>query len=66
MTPEKMKKVNLREFLARYNYYINKLLITKSDPYIEKQNKCYLKRLDFDKLDSLKNVFTRLAADTDT
>lgn len=53
MTPEKIRKAKLNDFLAQYNYYINKLLIAKSDPFIEKQNKCYLRRLDYDKLDKL-------------
>ena len=53
MTPEKIAKQRLHEFLKQYNYYINRLLIAKSDPFIEKQNKCYLRRLEFVKLAKL-------------
>ena len=53
MTPEKIAKQRLHEFLKQYNYYINRLLIAKSDPFIEKQNKCYLRRLEFVKLEKL-------------
>ena len=53
MTPEKVRNAKLHHFLAKYNYYINKLLITKSDPFIEKQNRIYLRALDFKKLSKL-------------
>ena len=63
MTPDKMKKEKLSEFLLKYNYYINRLLIAKSDPFIEQKNKSYLRKLEFDKLGRLKEVFDRLQAD---
>mmetsp|Transcript_16224 Transcript_16224/g.20574 ORF Transcript_16224/g.20574 Transcript_16224/m.20574 type:complete len:138 (+) Transcript_16224:1676-2089(+) len=43
LTPEKIKKHSLTDFLRMFNYYTNKLLIGKSDPFIEKQNNVYLK-----------------------
>ena len=63
MTPEKLNKQKLSEFLQQYNYYINRLLIARSDPFIEQKNKCYLRKLEFDKLSQLKKVFDRLQAD---
>ena len=35
MTPEKLQKQKLQEFMQQYNFYINRLLIAKSDPFIE-------------------------------
>lgn len=66
MTPDKVQKAKLKPFLAKFNYYINKLLIAKSDPFIESRNRVYLQRLDFDKLDKIQGVFNRLLEDTET
>ena len=60
MTPEKLKKQKLQEFMQQYNFYINRLLIAKSDPFIEQRNKCYLRKLEFDKLEEIQKVFERL------
>ena len=43
MTPDKVQKAKLKPFLAQFNYYINKLLIAKSDPFIEARNRVYLR-----------------------
>ena len=59
-TPDKVSKQKLSVFLKQYNYFINKLLIAKSDPFIEKQNKLHLRQRDADELYQLKNVFDRL------
>ena len=64
MTPEKLKKQKLQEFMQQYNFYINRLLIAKSDPFIEQRNKCYLRKLEFDKLAEIQKVFERLQVDT--
>ena len=37
-TPDKVNQQSLSDFLKTYNYYINKLLVSKSDPFIQKQN----------------------------
>jgi len=42
-TPDKVNKQKLSVFLKQYNYFINKLMIAKSDPFIEKQNKLHLR-----------------------
>jgi len=63
MTPDKIQKHKLKDFLKLYNYYINKLLIGKSDPFIEKQNRIYLRRREADSLLKLRNVFARLVSD---
>ena len=42
-TPDKVSKQKLSVFLKQYNYFINKLLVAKSDPFIEKQNKLHLR-----------------------
>ena len=53
MTPEKVKKAKLQGFLNKYNYYIGKLLMTKCDTFIEKQNRIYMRAIDFGKLSKL-------------
>ena len=59
-TPEKLAKQSLTEFLKQYNYYINRLLIARSDPFIAKQSQCYLRNIEVDKLSKLGSVFNRL------
>ena len=47
MTEEKVRKSSTKDFLKTYNYYVNKLLLAKVDPFIEKQNRNYLRQFDF-------------------
>ena len=56
-TDDKVRSQSLSQFLKTYNFYVNKLLLAKVDPFIEKQNKNYLKQFD---LDQMSNVFNRL------
>ena len=48
--------------MKTYNYYVNKLLLARVDPFIEKQNRLYLREMDFNKLGKISNVFNRLTA----
>ena len=63
MTDEKVRMQSLTQFLRQYNYYVNKLLLARVDPFIEKKSKQYLQQLDFNKLDKVSNVFNRLTED---
>ena len=53
-TDDKVRLQTLSQFLKTYNHYVNKLLLAKVDPFIEKQNKNYLRVLDLAKI---SNVF---------
>lgn len=37
----KERNQSLKQFLKTYNVYIHKILLTKTDPFIEKQNRQY-------------------------
>ena len=36
MTEDKVKLQSVKSFLKTYNYYVNKLLLARVDPFIEK------------------------------
>ena len=55
-TPDKVNNQNLKDFLKQYNYYINKLMNSKSDPFLEKQNQLHLRNRDAQNLVKL-NIF---------
>lgn len=43
MTEEKVKLQSLKSFLKTYNFYVSKLMTARVDPFIEKQNRQYLR-----------------------
>ena len=54
----KEKNKSLKQFLASYNVYIQKIMLSKVDPYIEKQNKNY--SAIHEKMAKKSTVFDRL------
>ena len=63
LTPEKIRKHSLTDFLRMFNYYTNKLLIARSDPFIEKQNIVYLKQRENDEIFNMIDTFDRIKTD---
>ena len=63
LTPEKIRKHSLTDFLRMFNYYTNKLLIARSDPFIEKQNIVYLKQRENDEMFNMIDTFDRIKTD---
>ena len=59
----KVKKGTLKQFLKTYSFYLSKIMTAYTDPFIEKQNKQYLRQLDFKKLSKISNVFNRLTVE---
>ena len=62
MTDDKVRMQTLKQFLKTYNYYVSRLLLARVDPFIQSQNKKYLRQLDLNKLQKISNVFSRLNA----
>ena len=60
---DKVHKQTLKQFLRTYTFYLNKILLAYADPFIEKQNRQYLRQLDFRKLSKISNVFNRLTVE---
>ena len=61
MTDEKVRLQSLKQFLRTYVRYVNKLLMTQDDPFLQQKHKKYLRNLDFNKLSKVSNVFERLS-----
>ena len=40
---DKVNKQTLKQFLKTYTFYVSKILLAYTDPFIEKQNKQYLR-----------------------
>ena len=61
MTDEKVRLQSLKQFLKTYVRYVNKLLLTQDDPFLQNQHRKYLRMIDFNKLSKVSNVFERLS-----
>ena len=61
MTDEKVRLQSLKQFLRTYVRYVNKLLMTQDDPFLQHKHRKYLRKLDFNKLSKVSNVFERLS-----
>lgn len=61
MTDEKVRLQSLKQFLRTYVRYVNKLLMTQDDPFLQHKHRKYLHKLDFNKLSKVSNVFERLS-----
>ena len=57
---ENASKLSTKQFLKNYVWYINRLLMAKSDPFIKAKSEVYIRNVDFKKLTKVANVFKRL------
>ena len=61
---EKSKMTRLERFIAQYMYYIDKILWSRADPFLQEKRRQYQEQFESYKLNKFANVFNRLNFDT--
>ena len=64
LTEEKVQAWSIKEFFAKFTFYMDKIMFANVDPFIREKKRQFLLMQDRNKLSKFANVFNRLNEDT--